>query len=499
MQEFVDCEQLSNLESVLLRVNPSKCHHASFSKTQAAEERRLDQVLEALDIEAESHERSSFKADNVEQDLRMLLGEDSLSRYKSELSLQLSMQALACLIKHEILSIEDTEGACILEMGRMDKFVRLDHAAMDALNLLPTKDDINKESSVFGVLNRCVTNGIGAKLLKRWIRQPLINLKDIEMRQNTVKALNEDSTRLDNIRACLKNVPDLDRLVRKLQTDKAMLPEMYRLYLFATSLPKLADTIDGIESGNQEANDLLKEAAKSVRVLSTKDRFQKYIQLVENVLDLDKAPREFRVKPCHDTTGELDALASKLATLESRVEELREDIEDSELSGMNAKFETDPKMLNTYGYHFRVHKRNDNALKRLKGKRYKYLAVVSSGIRWTTTELSGLHDEYLDYTAQFDKAQSKLVKDAVGVAKSFLPLVELAADTVARLDVLCSFAYVATYAPNGYTCPDLSPLGKGGFSIKAARHPCLELQQDVDFIPNDFELEKGSSSLQVRV
>ena len=56
--------------------------------------------------------------------------------------------------------------------------------------------------------------------------------------------------------------------------------------------------------------------------------------------------------------------------------------------------------------------------------------------------------------------------------------------------------HVAALAPSGYIRPTLhAQEDEKGISIKGGRHPCLEMQENVEFIPNDYILTRGTSSL----
>lgn len=64
---------------------------------------------------------------------------------------------------------------------------------------------------------------------------------------------------------------------------------------------------------------------------------------------------------------------------------------------------------------------------------------------------------------------------------------------MAQLDCLLSFAVAAISAPICYTRPNMFPEGHGILELKQLRHPCLELQEDVTFIPNDCYFKKGNT------
>jgi len=59
--------------------------------------------------------------------------------------------------------------------------------------------------------------------------------------------------------------------------------------------------------------------------------------------------------------------------------------------------------------------------------------------------------------------------------------------------VIISFAHVAVNAPEAYVKPTVVQSGEGDLILRDARHPCLEVQDDIAFIPNDVEMIKGGS------
>lgn len=63
--------------------------------------------------------------------------------------------------------------------------------------------------------------------------------------------------------------------------------------------------------------------------------------------------------------------------------------------------------------------------------------------------------------------------------------------TLAQLDVLTSFAMLAASSLRPYVRPKLQPQGTGLLNLKQVRHPCVELQDSVSYIPNDAYFEQG--------
>lgn len=79
------------------------------------------------------------------------------------------------------------------------------------------------------------------------------------------------------------------------------------------------------------------------------------------------------------------------------------------------------------------------------------------------------------------------------VAASFVNIWERVGDLLADLDVLASFAHAATVAPTPYCRPEMLGGEAGELVLKQARHPCLELQDGMDVIPNDCVMSRGDS------
>lgn len=111
--------------------------------------------------------------------------------------------------------------------------------------------------------------------------------------------------------------------------------------------------------------------------------------------------------------------------------------------------------------------------------------------------MQALRREHDQLSMNYNRTQTGLVGEVVNVAASYCPLLEQLAGILAHLDVIVSFAHVSAHAPTAYVRPKIHPRGTGNTILKEARHPCMEMQDDITFITNDVSLIRDESSFLI--
>jgi DNA mismatch repair protein MSH2 len=124
--------------------------------------------------------------------------------------------------------------------------------------------------------------------------------------------------------------------------------------------------------------------------------------------------------------------------------------------------------------------------------------LLKNGVYFSNKELQQLGSKKHDLLVDYENSQREIVQNAMSIAVSYIPVLERASELIAELDVLASLAHVAAFSPHGYCRPEITDNDDDnihtGIVLKEARHPCVELQDNIDFIPNDFKLVHGESS-----
>jgi DNA mismatch repair protein MSH2 len=148
-----------------------------------------------------------------------------------------------------------------------------------------------------------------------------------------------------------------------------------------------------------------------------------------------------------------------------------------------------------YGYYFRI-SRNDAGCLRSR-QQYIELTTQKNGVYFTTSSLKSMSDKYAELTRQYDIKQSSLVKEVIAIGATYALVLSDLNQVIAELDTLVSFADASVKAPIPYVRPKIHPRGTGDIILKASRHPCLEVQEDVSFIPNHVTLLRNYASFHI--
>nr|CCA26800.1 AlNc14C417G11489 [Albugo laibachii Nc14] len=489
---FSDTVALTNLETLFVQLCPTKCYlpiDLNIANASDRDSKKLHAITSAHQVETSHVKKHSFSSKDIESNLKHLLGVTSLATYKTELDMDIAIGSLSCLIDSMKLMTEVSVFGCyVLGSCSISSAMQLDGSAIWSLNLLPISGSKQSNGSVLEILNRGKTS-IGRRLLEQWIRQPLLQYEAITERQEIVQTfVDNPSLRIELLEESMRAIPDLDRLCTKLERKKKVkIEHLISVYdVSKVVLPQLITTLN--TNVQLMATDNVRHLTERyINPLETiQSDLKGYLNLVEEVVDLDTRPT-FIINAKHDP---------ELARIREEWDQLTLEIEQEhqkarETIGGDIKCEKDK----TRGFVFRIINKKEEA--RISKLPYVHICqVLVNGVHFTTTKLKALATEYKRVQMEYEKRQAHVLEAAVEVASTYVPVLERTTFLLAELDCLLGFAHAACNAGSGYCRPIMSR-DTECIQLINARHPCVELQDDVDFIPNNFDLARNKSHFQI--
>ncbi|KAI0053218.1 DNA mismatch repair protein [Auriscalpium vulgare] len=503
--DFVDNDSFSNTETLAIQLGIKEAlvptGTASGTTDRDFDLKKLKDVLDRCGVVVTERKPSEFMTKSIEDDLSRLLKESELAQNVTadaaglipQLSLPTAPAALSALVTYlNLVTDAANHGAWSIRTHDLGQYMRLDSSALRALNLVDAGGATSmKNTTLLGLLNKCKT-AQGTRMLGSWLKQPLVNRHEILRRQDLVEIFVEDSNARRTIQDdFMKMMPDMHRICKRFQKSVASLEDVVRVY---QAVLKLAGLIENLKAVDAES-DRRKELLQSIYLGPLEEyatSLDKYAEMVEQTIDLSELERHnYVIKPDYD--ARLKVLAGQLHAARDGLDSEHRDV----AGALNLELDKKLHLENssTYGYCFRVTKNDSRAVE--GKKRYIELGTVKSGLFFTTLKLKQYASDYRDATQAYATTQAGLVKEVVSIAATYTPVLESLNNILAHLDVILSFAHVAVNAPEAYVKPTVVEKGGGSLILKDARHPCLEVQDDMSFIPNDVEMIKDDSEFQI--
>ncbi|KAB0801844.1 hypothetical protein PPYR_04030 [Photinus pyralis] len=488
VSEFNDNELFTELEALIAQISPKEC---IIQSGDAPELVTLHAVLQRNQILVTKFKKTEFGTDDVVQDLNRLLyflkDQERNASGIPEMGLTEAMSCLQAGIKYLNLAAEESNyNQFKISIYTADRFVRLDSAAISALNLFPkSQSSYNNKTAVhgslLGVLDKCCT-AQGRRLLAKWVKQPLRDINVINERLEVVETLLQNSELRHMLHSnCLTRTPDLLLWSKKLTNCKASLQDCYRVYQTVGNVPSIVNVLRKAEN----------TCIKSILIDPICDvllDMERYQSMIEETLDLNLVDRGeyFVVASFND---QLQELTNKKTKIEEKMQKVLRSAA-SEL-GFEAGKSIKLECTEQHGYFFRVTLKEEQALR--KNKNFIIIDAIKGGVRFSNNALKQLNSDYMELNTNYEKEQKSVVKEILEVAAGYGNTVRNLNLHVAKVDVLVSFATVAADSPIQFVRPKMHKEGSGVLSLTKVRHPCLELQDGLTFIPNDVNFKANEA------
>lgn len=493
VSEFMDNDFYSELEAMVVLLGPKEC----ILPGADGEYERIKTLMERNNVIVTLKKRQDFslEKDDVIQDLNKLLkfakGQKESANTMSETTKTVALAALGVAIRYlELVNETSNHGHYELKMLNLKRFVHLDAAAVSALNLFPKPGAIMnspafKWHSVLGVLDRCRTPQ-GHRLMAQWLKQPLRSYDIIKDRHDIVECFVDSATVRSELHDIhMKRLPDIIIVVMKLLRKKASLQDIFRLYQVVVRMPKILRLLDTLENPTVRniINDPMRDTLGDLKLFKS---------MVEQILDLEAIGRgEYLVK--HTFDDQLKEYKEQMDNIESKMKRLLDKVADD--LGLDAGSSIKLEFVGHHGYHFRISLKNETLIR--KSSKYQTLDAVKGNARFTTEKLADYNADFATAKGAYEEQQKTIVEEVVRIAVGYVEPWTMLNNQIAQLDCFLSFSIAAVSAPEPYVRPKMFPEGEGRLKLMQLRHPCLELQEDVNFIANDAVFQKDETIMYI--
>ena len=355
----------------------------------------------------------------------------------------------------------------------VDMFMRIDSSSRRNLELVETLREKQKRGSLLWVLDKTKT-AMGARTLRSYVEQPLIDPEEIEKRLDAVQELNNNPMLRDEIREYLGPIYDLERLTSRISYESANPRDMIAFAASVEMLPpiklQLAELSSPLLRKINEDMDSLSDLAQLIRSAITEEPpiAQKEGGIIRTGYNKDvDTYRKSR------TDGKV-----WLTELETR------EREKTGIKNLKVKFNR------VFGYSLEV----TNSFRNLVPDYYIRKQTLSNAERYITQELKELEDLILGAEDRLNALEYELFCDVRSKVGQEVVRIQRTAKAVAALDVFVSLSIVASH--NHYSRPKINTTGL--IDIKEGRHPVVEQMIENDmFIPNDTVLDNNKRRVSI--
>jgi len=411
-----------------------------------------------------------FDASTATRELARFFGTRDLSGFGCE-RLPLAVAAAGALLGY----VEETQKSALPHIGGLAIENAADTIALDAAtrrNLeLDTHASGNVEFSLLGVLDRTITP-MGARLLRRWLHRPLRDRAVIAARQQAVGAL-IDVRRYEGLREVLRGIGDLERILARVALRSARPRDLSTLRDGIALAPQLRDCVADCDSP------LLQQLVGQLG-----EHAQIAAHLARAIVD---APPVVQRDGGVFREG-FDAELDELRALSTNADRFLVDLEEREKAATGiATLKVGYNRV--HGYYIEISK----AQAERAPTHYTRRQTIKGAERYITEELKGFEDKVLSARERSLMRERALYDGVLDLLIEHLAPLKTAAEAVATLDALATFAERAEAL--NWNRPHL--VEATGIQITRGRHPVVEQVRDDPFEPNDLVLDDARRMLIV--
>ncbi|WNY27806.1 DNA mismatch repair protein MutS [Methanolapillus ohkumae] len=376
--------------------------------------------------------------------------------------------------------MRDLEHIQFIRTYSTSDYVILDSMTLRNLEIIKNVRDEETNYSLIRILDKTKTP-MGARLLKNWLLRPLLLPKSIQNRLFAVEFLKENNLLRFDLRKCLSEISDMERLVSRMIYGNSNARDLISMRNSLLKIPEISHLLDTNLLGGESA---LMEDIKNE--LIDFDFYEELIDLITQAI-VDEPPITVRegkmIQPGYN--AELDDLRDAAGDSKDWIAKFQAD--ERERTGIKSLKVGYNKV---FGYFIEI----TNVYKNSIPSNYIRKQTMANGERYYTPELKERESLILSADDRAVAVEYNIFKTVTDKVSGYAREIQNISKLIAEVDVLCGFAEVAI--DNNYVCPEVD----NGFEIliRDGRHPIVEKATNAgktlsssasSFVPNDTEID----------
>ncbi|MDD7713674.1 MAG: DNA mismatch repair protein MutS [Lachnobacterium sp.] len=353
------------------------------------------------------------------------------------------------------------------------KYMIIDSSSRRNLELVETLREKQKRGSLLWVLDKTKT-AMGARLLRSYVEQPLIDKDEIIKRQQMIGKLNEQEITREELREYLNPIYDLERLITRITYQTANPRDMIAFRNSLQMLPPIATLLEDIDC------ELAEEIRGEFDCLT--DLYDLLLASINEEPPISVRDGDIIKEGYHEEVDRLRHASTDgkkwLADLEATEKE------KTGIKNLRIKYNK------VFGYYLEV----TNSFKDMVPDYYVRKQTLTNAERYITPELKELEDTILGAEDRLVNLEYDLFREIRDQIAANVARIQKTAKAIAKIDVFVSLAVVASQ--NNYCCPKINE--NGLIDIKGGRHPVVEKMIVNDmFIDNDTYLDNHHNRISI--
>ncbi|BFU22402.1 DNA mismatch repair protein msh2 putative [Entamoeba histolytica] len=364
-----------------------------------------------------------------------------------------------------------------MEEVTTDNAMIIEEDAIEGLHLFGDK----KEMTLFKHLNRTHTK-IGEKMIKEWIKQPLIDKDKINKRLELVEGFYDNS----GIRLKIKNeelaiIPDLEKLIKGI--NKSDLESIVKLYEAVRISKNIKEELKEMNNKSIE-----KEIIEPLEKIT--EEMEKFEEMVVTLIDIEETQNHvFKIRE------DFDEGLQKIRESHKKVEELFEKCLEQAANDLNIKTDKIKIVEHNNNLILRVSKSNEKEVK--KNKKYTIIQTLKGECKFTFKEMQTLNVKRDKLKLKEEEINKKFIEEINKVVEGYKEKFQELENMIGYIDCIQSFATVSIDNNQGYSKPTIYESEKGIIKIIKARHPLIENNSINSFIENDIDIDRKETRFQI--